>query len=236
MATVRYLAMTASEFTIARHLPSNIGWMACHFSPYGSGLMDLPNELPRDSLLILNDRISIKGHDRQKIAGQLSRTVETFGCKGILLDFQQPGSDELKELASYLVSALPCPTAVSEPYALGLNCPVFLSPCPHHVPLKEHLKSRQGREIWLDLALDSEEIRIAPEGTDFRPLSGHLRLPTEHADQKLYCHYSIALTEKSALFTLWRTQADVESLAAEAENLGVAAFVGLYQELGPKKS
>lgn len=236
MATVRYLAMTASEFAAVRPLPSNIGWMACHFSPYGSGLTDLPSDLPRNSLLILNDRIPINGHDRQKIAGQLCRTVERFGCRCILLDFQQSGSDDLKDLTSYLVSTLPCPAAVSEPYALDLTCPVFLSPCPHHIPLKEHLQSWQGREIWLDLALDVEQIQITPEGTDFRPLTRHLRLPTGHADQKLYCHYSIALTEKSASFTLWRTQADVESLAAEAENLGVAAFVGLYQELGLQKS
>ena len=49
------LAMTAAELGAAP-LPSHPAWMACHFSPYSTGLTNLPPKLPQDSLLILNDR------------------------------------------------------------------------------------------------------------------------------------------------------------------------------------
>ena len=232
MATVRYLAMTASEFAASKVLPSNIGWMACHFSPYEYGLTDLPHTLPPDSLLILNDRIPIREHEPQKILRQLQETAVRCGCRGVLLDFQKMRCSELKALASYLVSALPCPVAVSENYACDLSCPVFLSPCPHHIPLKEHTKPWLGREIWLDLAADAEALLLTKEGMQVHPLPCQDLPSAAHWDQKLHCHYSIALTEKSARFTLWRTQADVDSLAEEAVRLGVTTFVGLYRELG----
>ena len=46
MAIGRYFAMTAAEIRGCSALPAGIAWMACHFSPYGTGLSNLPPELP----------------------------------------------------------------------------------------------------------------------------------------------------------------------------------------------
>ena len=42
MAIRQYLAMTAAEMTQAGSLPRHAAWMACHFSPYSTGLTNLP--------------------------------------------------------------------------------------------------------------------------------------------------------------------------------------------------
>ena len=46
MAITPFLAMTAAEFRKKEDLPDKIAWMACHFSPYGLGLSNLPQRLP----------------------------------------------------------------------------------------------------------------------------------------------------------------------------------------------
>ena len=230
MATVRYLAMTASEFHANRTHPSNIGWMACHFSPYSSGLCDLPAHLPAGSMLILNDRIPIRGHHPAQIAEQLQSAVHAFRCSNVLLDFQHPDDPELEALARNLKDALPCPLAVSQQYAGAISCPVFLSPCPHHVPLADHIKPWSDRELWLDLAMDAEVMTLTESGATISPLPYPMPAPDSYEDRSLHCHYSMAGTEKSACFTFWRTRADLEALSQEAEELGISTFVGLYQE------
>jgi len=225
----RYLAMTAAEIA-SFPLPQEVcAWMACHFSPYGTGLSNLPPALPRGALLILNDRIPICGHDPERIAAQLRQTVEALSCSGVLLDFQQE-HPELLPLAEYLTTVLPCPAAVSDRYATKLDCPVFLSPCPHHASLAEHLFPWAGREIWLDLAVDAEVLTLTGTGATIIPLPLG-ELPTDgHQEEGLHCHYSIETEADVARFTLWRTREDLDALAQEAENLGVTALIGLYQE------
>ena len=231
MATGRYLAMTASEFAGAAHLPQNIGWMACHFSPYGTGLTNLPRFLPPNSLLILNDRIPIGNHDRIQISDQLQQAVETLGCCGILLDIQQTDVDALQDLACHLTSALPCPVAVPPNYGSELSCPIFLPPCPHHTPLKEYIEPWQSREIWLDLAVDAESITLTKDGSMIFPLPLGEIPEGGHQDDRLFCHYSAESGPDFARFTLWRTPEDLEKLAQEAESLGLTMLIGLYQEL-----
>jgi len=231
MAVKRYLAMTAAEFAAVQEFPPNIGWMACHFSPYGTGLSNLPPSLPPGSLLILNDRIPICGHDPERIGNQLKQAAETMDSTGILLDFQQPDNQALADMAAHLTDSLPCPAAVSEHYAANLNCPVFMSPCPHHTHLQEHIALWDGREIWLDLATDAETITLTKKGAQIISLPPGEMPEGGHWDQQLHCHYSTQTGEDFARFTLWRTKDDLENLAREAEELGVATLVGLYQEL-----
>ena len=231
MAIPRYLAMTAAEIAANSPLPPKIAWMACHFSPYTTGLSNRPGALPPDSLLILNDVTPIHGHSLEAVAGQLAQCVEAFSCRGILLDFQRPGSAETAALAAYLVQALPCPVAVSEPYAGELSCPVFLPPPPHHVPLAEYLAPWQGRALWLEQALDAETITLTESGACIAPLPPGERFADGHADDALHCHYQIQLTDSQAVFTLFRTPGDLEALLSEAEFLGVTQAVGLFQEL-----
>lgn len=230
METLRYLAMTAAEFAAADPLPPKIGWMACHFSPYGTGLSNLPASLPPESLLILNDRVPLCGHDPQRIAAQLQQAVETLSCSTVLLDFQRRDDPQLQKLAAFLTASLSCPAAVSDAYADKLTCPVFLSPCPHHTPLAEHIAPWQGRELWLDLAADAETITLTKDGSDILPLPLGEIPEGGHWDEGLHCHYFTQTGDDFARFTLWRTREDLEALAKEAEELGIGTLVGLYQE------
>ena len=230
MANRMFLAMTAAEFAAAGTLPEYVAWMACHFSPYGTGLTNLPGSLPPGSLLILNDRIPICGHDPERITGQLLKAAETIPYCGLLLDFQRSGVEESFRLAEHLVSSLPCPVAVSDNYAKHLDCPVFLSPCLHHVPLSQHILPWQGRELWLDLARNAETILLTKDRTQITPLPLGEFPENGHADSLLFCHYSIEAGADSVLFTLWRTKEDIAALSAEAQTLGIRNLVGLFSE------
>lgn len=229
MAIPRYLAMTAAEMRAVSDLPAEAAWMACHFSPYGTGLSNLPSTLPPDSLLILNDRTPIHGHDGERVAKQLQERIEALHCKGLLLDFQRPEEPETAALVKHLTGALSCPVTVSDLYARGLDCPVFLPPAPPEVSLETYLAPWQGREIWLEMALGGEVISLTEQGAQVSPLP---HPPGDgQAETRLHCHYQISVSDTEVEFPLWRTAEDLEALLAEAERLGVTAAVGLYQEL-----
>ena len=116
MALRTFLAMTAAEMQRKAVLPEAVGWMACHFSPYGNGLSNLPGSLPTDSLLILNDRIPIHRHDPETVRQQLEDCIERNHCQGLLLDFQQENCPETANLVRYLSEKIRCPVAVSAAY------------------------------------------------------------------------------------------------------------------------
>lgn len=231
MAIRPFLAMTAAEIHANPDFPPKIAWMACHFSPYCTGLSNLPRTLPPGSLLILDDITPIHGHNPESIAAQLAEQAESLECNGVLLDFQRRGSEETAALARHLTAALPCPVAVSEPYAADLDCPVFLPPAPHHIPLRDYLSPWQGREIWLEAALDAERITLTPKGADIAPLPPEAYFEGGHWEEGLHCHYHIDADENEIRFTLFRTREDLKSLLEEAETLAVTAAVGLFQEL-----
>ena len=232
MAIAPFLAMTGAEFCAASALPQKIAWMACHFSPYGLGLSNLPKKLPVGSLLILDDITPPHGHEPILIAEQLSTCVESLQCSGVLLDFQRAGSGEARTLANHLTQALPCPVVVSECYSGDSEGPVFLPPVPPSVPLKEYLLPWKGRELWMELGLEGEILTLTEQGCEAISLPCPDWETEGFSDDKLHCHYTIETTEKSATFTLWRTMNDLEELLAEAAELGVVEAVGLYQELG----
>lgn len=231
MAIDRFLAMTAAEIPLATGFSGPIAYLACHFSPYNRGLSNLPRELPRKSLLLVDDSTPIRGHDPQMIVQQLTDVASRQECRGILLDFQRTPTEEAHAMADFLCQHLSCPVAVSSPYAGPLNCAVCVPPPKCHVPLQEHLAPWQGREIWLELALDGEAITLSGEGALIRPLTP---LPREDGffDPPLNCRYRIQQEKDRALFTLWRTKDSLRSLEAAAEALGVTLTVGLWQELG----
>lgn len=234
MDIVHYLAMTAAEIGADPPLPPKIAWMACHFSPYTQGLSNCPRQLPPGSMVILDDFSPIHGHSRSVIAGQLSACVDAFGCSGVLLDFQRPGSPQTAALAEYLAGSLSCPVAVSSLYAGDLTCPVFLPPVPVQIPVGEYLAPWQGREIWLETALDAVEITLTEKGASFTALSQADSGPNDFREEKLHCRYRIGIGEDSAAFLLYRAREDLPSLLREAGRYGVAAAVGLYQEWAEK--
>lgn len=231
MALPLYLALTMAEFHNCSRLPEHAAWMACHYSPYGLGLSNLPRELPEGAMLILNDRTPAQGHDPKQILRQLTELAEILHYKYILLDFQRPDSPENAAVAKAIVSAAPCPVGVSEPYAPEMECPVLLPPVPPHIPPAQHLAPWQGREIWLEAALGGEVITATATGSTFSPLSPAEIPEAGLDDPALYCHYRTQTYDDHIDFTLWRTREDLADLLREAEHLGVTLAVGLWQEL-----
>ena len=223
-----YLAMTAAEIRANTDFPPNIGYMACHFSPYGTGLSNCPAHLPEGSMLILNDRTPIHGHDHGLIADQLTELVEKLKCDSVLLDFQRADVPELSLLAQKLSAALPCPVGVSDLYAENLDCSVFLPPVMPDTLLSEHLVPWKGRDIWLDISTEGLEITLTEKGASTVSLPRQI-LPACHGDSTLHCHYRIDVGE-NIRFTLFRTEQDVKDLLVAAKHLGISRAVGLYQE------
>ena len=226
MALPRYLALTAAEFTACSPIPEHPAWMACHFSTYGTGLCNLPPDLPEDAIVILNDRIPPHRHDGDYILRQLS----VLSCSAILLDFQRPHSEETSQLVRAIVEAETRPVGVTPYYCKDLNCPVFLPPIPPDIAPSDYLAPWQGREIWLEASLDGLVWTVTEQGSQSAPL---LRPPDKgQKDEALMCHYRIELLGDRAEFSLWRTPEDLNALLETATAFGVTRAVGLWQELG----
>lgn len=231
MAIVGFLAATPAELGKWAEREARPAWMACHFSPYGRGLSNLPEVLPEGSLLLLDDRNPIQGHDRQLVCRQLTDCASNLRCAGVLLDFQRPGNAEAESLASFLEENLPCTLGVSSLYGKHKKCAVCLPPPPCHVLLKDHLAPWQGREIWLELAGEGETAYLTKNGAKFAPLCSP-NSKVSFREPVLHCRYTISIEKTQVRFTLWRTREELESLAREAETLGVTKTLGLWQELG----
>ena len=226
MALPRYLAQTAEEFQRCSPLPAHPAWMACHFSPYGTGLVNLPPALPKGAMVILNDRIPMAGHDPETVLRQLRQ----LSPHCLLLDFQRPPSPGALEMARQIVLGSPCPVGVTQAYGQDLDCPLFLPPPPPDTLPEEHLGPWQSREIWLELGLDAMTYTVTEQGA----VPGSLSTVPQRgsADKDLCCHYRIDLFDDRAEFSLWRTRKDLELLLEKAEAHGVTKAVGLWQELG----
>lgn len=228
MALPLYLAQTQLEMGVNSPAPNFFAYMALHFSSSGTGLSNFPESLPPGAMLILDDSTPISGHDPRRIVKELSGLMERQQCESLLLDFQRPEQPELAALAKVISDTLPYPVGVSELYAQGLNCPVFLSPVPPDRPLHEHLAPWTGREIWLEAALDGTELTLTEDGCAAAPLPDYSE--NGMADERLHCHYDIRL-DSTAHFRLWRTREDLDRLLQTAENAGVTRSIGLWQEL-----
>ena len=234
MALRCYQAMTAYEFHTAQKLPEHLAWMACHFSCYGSGLSNLPAELPEGSIIIINDRTPVCGHDPHYIADQLTALAGELNPSAFLLDFQREGQQETAAIVQHLIDSLPCPVGVSECYAENFTCPVFLPPPPLHLPLQEYLAPWSGREIWLEAATDTRVFIVDSQGSRQVPGIYTESDKPEFTETRLHCRYRISLFDDHAEFTLHRNIDDLAQLLQEVEDLGVSLAVGLYQELRKK--
>lgn len=226
MAIVPYLAMTAGEIAQCPPHSPNPVWLA----PCDPRLWT-NFSLSEGSILAITDQIPVKQQDIPALCDTLSKLVFRSRCQGILLDFQHPGSSEYRSLAKRLTDILPCPVAVSDLYAQPLNSPVFLSPVPPCQRLSSHIAAWTGREIWLDISTEAVKILLTPEGSTFTALPHYVPTQKGHKDETLHSHYAISVDKTSAVFTLWRTKEDLESLLQEAESFGISKVIGLYQEL-----
>lgn len=226
-----YLALTGAEISKLQTLSFPCAYMACHFSPYSQGLAGVPESLPPESILILDDQMECSGHDPQLVARQLQNAAAKLDCSHILLDFQRPSNPESQEMVRIITHALPCPVAVTQGFADGLTSPVFLSPAPLHVPLTEYISPWKDREIWLEAALGQEDIIVTKEGTNFIPRF----LGDGYTDglycNELCCRYRTKIDGSHITFTLFDTAETLEKKLELAQSLGVTRAVGLWQEL-----
>lgn len=229
MAIPEYLAMTAAEMQGRAPLPRHCAWMACHFSPYSTGLCNLPGELPPGSLLIVNDRTPIHGHDPERICRELARTLEGLDCAGLLLDFQNPPCSQSGALAAYLAENLKIPMGISPEYSVE-PAAVFLPPVPTDTPIGEYLAPWRGRRVWLEAALEGQTITLTPSGAQ-RSAGRAMPDALPFEDGALHCHYCMEEKQDAVIFRTWRTREDLSALLREAQGLNVELAVGLYQEL-----
>lgn len=226
-----YLARTNAEISVQQPLTGPMAYMACSFSPYTQGLSGIPAALPRGCILILNDRMRCEGHSPDLVAGQLQEAVSRLGCESVLLDFQRSHSPESTAMVTKIVHSLPCPVAVTEAFARDLDCPVFLSPAPLHVPLADHLAPWQGREVWLEAALEQTELLVTPEGITTTAQFPPEGLTGGFFEETLCCNYRTRVDAEQIRFTLFDTPESLEKKLELAHSLGVARAVGLWQEL-----
>lgn len=231
MALPLFLAMTASEVSACPTLPRHMAWMACHFSSYSTGLSNLPRQLPEGSLLILNDRIPVQGHDPREVTGQLTQLAEDNRVCGVLLDFQRPYHPQMEAIVRTIAETLPCPVAVTEFYAKDLSCPVFLeAPRAYHA-LESRITLWQGRELWLEVSYSPGTVIVTEDGSRYVPETDFPDEFPVRRDERLHCTYSMEKSEQQIQYHFKRTPEDLTALLEEAETLGIKKAVGLYQEL-----
>lgn len=226
MAIERYLAMTGAEMAAA--LPEKAAWMACHFSPYSTGLCNLPAVLPKGSLLILNDRTPIHGHDPERVCRELRQAIMKWDCTGLLVDFQNPPTQEALNLTGFLSAQLGFPLGLPPEYASDENI-VFVPAVPTLTPVSQYLSRWKGREIWLEEALGGQVVTLKEDGAHLEE-NRFPRAGIVHADSTLHCHYTIEMEPDAVRFHTWRSPADLDALLEDAAGQ-VKLAVGLYQEL-----
>ena len=230
MALQLYMAINSAEFYNLAQIPPHPAWMACHFSGHSSGLSNLPADFPQASIVMLDDSTPIQGHDPQRILNELRQLYERIKPAAFLLDLQRPASLEAVQMARFLARSLPCPVAVSHLYAADLDCPVFLPPPPLHKALPEYLKPWDGREIWLEIATDCQNMVITREGCQIIPEYISTLPEPVFYHEKLFCRYHTKVEKDRVVFTLQREKNEWEQLLIQAEALGVACCIGLYED------
>lgn len=233
MAT--YLALTAGELSTVAPDKEKIAYMACHFSPYSAGLSNIPTSLPPGSMLILNDRIPICGHDPSRITDQLESILESLKCDSLLLDFERPGSEETARLCQFLTQHLACPLGISHHYAKGLDCCAFLPPVPLNIPIEEYLHPWKGKRIWLEAALETAEFTVTADGCQVTSLPYEPPQSETFPEKSLHCRYRCEVNANQIRFHLYRTRDQLDALLEKANSLGVEKAIGLYQQLNKRK-
>lgn len=222
-----YQAMTEAEIRNASVLPRYLAYMACHFSPYGVGLVNIPERLPPNSLLIVNDRVPVLQHDPEQIAKQLFYAVRKLKALGVLLDLQTPGNPQTTQIVKKVVNTLPCAVGVSEQYADDLSCPIFCSPSIHQ-PLEEYINTKKGRPLWLEVFQEAEFLAVTSSGCE---RTQGKELPGEtYFDESLQCTYRFALQKDRVTFQLLRQARDIPGYIQAAEKSGIEVAIGLYQQ------
>lgn len=222
-----FLAVTARE--MEAFCPKRTAYMACHFSAGGKGLSNLPQQLPEDSILLLDDSMPVQDHAPETVVSQLKELTCRFSIRAVLLDFQRLWADETDKMVTAILQNSPCPVAVSSVYAQKRNCPVLLPPPPVNKSLQSYLQPWLKRGVFLEIAPEAAQFAVTKEGCQTKSVPYAENLP--FFDSRLHCRYRVEVSPEKAVFTLCRTGDDLAYLSRQAYELGVLGTVGLYQEL-----
>ncbi len=226
-----YLAMTGKEFAQFKGISSTLCYLACHFSASGAGLSNLPSALPSDSILCIDDSTPIANHNKEMVTSQIAELVDRFHPCGILLDFQRPDNPYTPDIIESILRCAKCPVAVSHIYAKEYACPVFLPPLPFRMTVSEHLQPWLDREIWLEIGNDKEMAIITENSFGAERVYSIPSNGTYFRDASLLCHYCSNIKPDHIALHFYRTAQDLEELQAQAKELGVIKFLGLWQQL-----
>ena len=228
MEIPHYLALSAAEFAFANPLPEHIAWMSCRFSPYGRGLINLPDTLPPGSVCILDDSTPINNHDLRRIADELENTLSRCTCLGLLLDFQRANRPEQAELVSVLTEVLSFPIAAPPQYAMAENI-LFLPPVPAEDTPEKYLTPWKGRRIWLDTGMSSAVLTLNESGcrVDY---PGEISPQSWRQDAETASAYHIRKIPGAIECTLCRIRESLPSLLEKCSAHGVELAIGLWQE------
>lgn len=225
-----YLAMTRQELQSLPSPPARCAWMACHFSHYGTGLVNLPDALPKGSLITVNDRTPINGHDPETVVRQLEQTLKSTGAQAIIVDFQRPVQQQALSMAQAMCR-LPCPVAVSAAYAKELSCEVLVELPAAYQPLSKVLADWQNRPIWLEVFCQQVCVSVQAQGASQCPWEDH-RPNARFFDPTLLCSYHTQVLDREIRFFLSRGKEELQQIVQEADRLGIRGCLGLYQQLG----
>lgn len=188
--------------------------------PHGAFLVLDHTEVPPPGILpVITDHFPLDGQVLDRICQ---------GREAVVLDFEQPPTSERRAM----LRGLPCPCAAPPGYCD--DGPVFLPPAPLRTPLEVYLAPFQGREIWLEAALQQQTITVTARGTTITPPSPSRGLTGGFYEKHLRCRFTQDFSRDRAVFTLFDTPETLREKLAHAAALGVTRAIGLYGELGGK--
>ena len=222
-----YLAMMDGEMQDSPSLPPRIARMGCTFDPDGPGLLDLPEALPQGGMLMVDDRNPISSQDPHVVATTLAEAADRLGITGILLDFERPPAAVSQAMAACIIRMLPCPVGIPPAYGASLDCPLFLPPCPLHIPMAEYLKPWQHRKIWMEARMLQQTVTVTSTGTVYGIPSPADNLTGGYYDEILCCQCIPEITDAQVRFTLYDTP---ETLQKKWKHPNITRAIGLYQD------
>lgn len=208
--------------------------MSCHYSPSGKGASGIPQWLPPGSVLMFTDELPPNGHDPNQVLRELAAGAERLHCSTVILDFQRPDMPTNQAIAER-ASALPCPVAVSAPYANNINCGVLLPPPPLWTLLADHLLPWKNRPIWLETVTEGAEVTVTEKGSEYSPCE-YTPLTSSLAYAPLHIDYHMQLETSRVRFQLRRGLRRSEELLQEAAAMGIQGAVGLYREFSQENA
>ena len=224
MALPVYLALTGAEFRLLPRKPAHLAWMGVSFAENGT-LGGFPEVFPPGGILTVNDAAPLPEKCPPEATIALQQWVERFRPSAVLMDMQRSGA--APEVLKALSEGLPCPVAVSAPYAHVLSGPVLLPPVPLYRDPEKFLAPWAGREIWLEISPLGQMVRLTKTGREIRfaPVA-----PAQAEFPGPCSRYSIRKGSDSIEFRFWRTKEDTVALFSAAESHGVTKLFGLYSE------